>query len=312
MDVFANLPRLQWRGITVPVAERRVSFGQEIVRHKFAYSDDEIVEGLGRLNLRFEYTIPFRQDITKGPYQNLFVEVYPQFLVACRDSSAGELNDPVLGTFQARVEQVNTMSDVNRRDGDDMQVTFVESPDIDSRNPFVLGAMAGFETTIEQGMNFNTQLGRIDEILLFNLGLGQGGPIYDDLASSLDALDQLSGIGAQAQALYVDRAEAAFARYEHQVNKAADVLEKGNELLSSPQNAPLIRNARRLVDALNRAKNQAVFPGQRIVSQVIGQDMTVSSVAQFLGISVNEFVLLNPTATLPLVSAGTTVFYFQR
>lgn len=312
MDVFRNLPRVSWRGIIVPVTERRASFGQEIVKHKFAYRDDEIVEGLGRLNLRFEYTIPFRQDITKGPYENLFLEVYPKFLAACRDSSAGELTDPVLGTFDARCEQLNSISDVNRRDGDDVQVTFVQSPPIDQIAEFVVAPMAGFDATVQQGKDFNSQVDPISQAQLSALGLGQFQGDFDDLTSSIDALDQIAGIGAMAQSVYVDRAEAAIARYEHQVNKVADVLEQANEKLSSPQNAPAIRNARRLVDALNRTRNQAAFPGQRVLTQVIGQDMTVSAAAQFLGISVAEFIILNPLASLPLVLAGTTVSYLEK
>jgi len=312
VDVFRNLPRVSWRGIIVPVTERRASFGQEIVKHKFAYRDDEIVEGLGRLNLRFEYTIPFRQDITKGPYENLFLEVYPKFLAACRDSSAGELTDPVLGTFDARCEQLNSISDVNRRDGDDVQVTFVQSPPIDELAAFTMATMSGFDGTVQQAKDFNTQVGPVPQAQLAALGLGQYSGQFDELTSSLNALDQLAGIGAQVQSVYVDRIAATVDRYTHAVNKVADVLEQANELLASPQNAPAIRNARRLVDALNRTKNQAIFPGRRIDTQVINQDMTVSALAQLLGITVAEFIVLNPTAPLPLVLAGTTVSYFQK
>jgi hypothetical protein len=311
MDVFYNLPRLTWRGITVPVAERRVSFAQEIARHKYAYRDDEIIESLGRQNLRFEYTIPFRQDITKGPYQNLFIEVYPEFLRACRESTEGDLNDPVLGPFTARVEQVNTMSDVNRRDGDDVQVTFIESPSLEAMAQFVVAPMAGFDTTAQQGKTLNDQIAPIADTVLDQYNLGKFQSDFDALTSSVDALDKIAGIGAQIAA-YADQVDAVVSRYEHKVNKIADVLDKIDEVRSSPLNAPAIRSVRRLVDAINRTKNQLAFPGRRILTQTLGQDMPPAAVAQFPGLTMAEFILLNPSAILPLVPAGTVVSYYQK
>lgn len=300
-DVFKDLPRLLWRGIEVPIANRRVSFEQEHARHKFAYRDYETIESLGRKNWQFEYTIPFRQDINKGPYKDLYDVTFREFLEACADRNEGDLQDPILGVYTARCVSVNIATDVNRRDGEDVEVVFVNSrppegevalQDVVLRDP----AQQAYELQQQLG---ETALGPID--------LPQA---VADLNFGIDALDQISGFGAQALAA-VNRVDSAFSYFEHKVNKIIDQLETVDEALSAPFNAPVIRGALRLNDSVNRLRLKVLFPGRAIATQVIGQDMTASALAQYLGMSVYEFVLLNPSIVLPLVPAGTMVSYFK-
>lgn len=315
MDVFRDLPRLSWRGIEVPVLSRNVSFDQTIVRHQYAYRDDELLESVGRKNWRFEYAIPFRQDITKGPYKDLFILTYPDFLRACRDRSDGELIDPVLGTFTVRCEKVSTSSDPNRRDGDDVQVSFVHSPEAEAVDQF--GApLAGLETATQQGWNLNTQLSSIQDFELKEYGLGVYDGVTEDFFGSLNFLDQIAGLGAQATA-YANRIDAAIAKYEHQINKVSDALQAVDEQLLSPGNAPAIRNARRLADSVGRLADTLVDDrygnrGRTKATTVLLDDMTASAAAAFLGMNPEEFVTLNPKAPLPLIPAGTVVYYFLK
>ena len=308
MDVFRDLPRLTWRGIEVPVAARTVSFDQEIVRHKYAYRDDELVESLGRRNWRFEYTVPFRQDITKGPYVNLFIETYPKFLRACRDRAEGELVDPVLGTFVVRCEQVSTTSDVNRRDGDDVQVVFVHSPAVEDVDQ--LGApLAGLDLAVQEGKTLNTQIAPITDAQLKELRLGQYIGVTTEVGLGLNALDQLAGFGAQLTA-YVDRVEATIANYENKLNKLVDTMDKLDDIVTSPQNAPIIRTTKRLIDSLARL-NPLSSSGKRLVSFNVLQDVTAGALAADLGMSVQDLINTNPGLPLPLIPAGTQVVYFR-
>jgi len=307
MDVFRDLPRLSWRGIEVPVAARNVSFSQDVVRHKYAYSDGELVESLGRRNWRFQYTVPFRQDITKGPYRNLFIETYPAFLRACRDRTAGEMVDPVLGTFMVRCEQVETTSDVNKRDGDDVQVVFVHSPDLGDIDQF--GApLAGLDTAVQEGKTLNSQVAKITNAELERLRLGQFDGVTEELVGGLDALDQIAGLGAQLTA-YVDRVEATIAKYEHKVNKIADVLAQIDKKLLNPVNAPIIRTALRQIDTLNRFNPLADF--RLIATTTVAQDITATALAAQLGLTVQELITLNANLPLPLIPAGTTVRFYK-
>ena len=128
-DVFKNLPRFSWRGIELPLIKRSAGFNHNKVTHKFDQRSGELVEVVGTSNLGFSYTVPFRQDIAKGPYRNLFTETLPLFFEAMRNKEPGELVDPVLGPWRCTPDDFHDESEVNRRDGDDVSVNFTHSPD---------------------------------------------------------------------------------------------------------------------------------------------------------------------------------------
>jgi hypothetical protein len=279
-DIFKDLPRLKWRGIEMPVAERRVGFEQELARHKFAYRDDELIESLGRHNWRFEYTIPFREDIDKGPYRNLYVSTFSTFLQACRDRSEGQLEDPILGQYTARVESLNIQTDINRRDGEDVQVVFVHSPALDE-----------VEAT---GATVSGLPGR---------------QIVDELG--VDIFDQIGRIGTQIS-VYADRIDATLAAYEYKIDKVIDKFTALDKALNNPQNMPLIRSALRAKDAVERARYRSATQGKTIVTQVTDHDSSVTALANYLGMSIKDLLLLNPKLPTPLVPSGSTVFYYQR
>lgn len=281
-DIFKDLPRLKWRGIEVPVAERRVGFEQELARHKYAYRDNELVESLGCHNWRFEYTIPFREDIQKGPYRNLYVETFSTFLQACRDRSEGVLDDPVLGLYKARVESLSIQTDINRRDGEDVQVVFVHSPALD-----------------EAGDLFETTASRLP-----------GRQIVEELG--VDIFDQIGQIGTQIS-VYANRIDAMLAAYEFKIDKVIDKFVALNEAANNPQNMPLIRSALRAKDAVERARySRNVTQGKAIVAQIIDRDFTVTSLASYLRMNIMDLLLLNPQLPTPLVPSGSAVFYYQQ
>lgn len=306
-DVFKELPRLAWRGIKVPVLERSVSFEQEYARHKYAYRDDEYLEALGRKNWRFEYTIPFREDITRGPYKHLYVETFAKFIQACRDNSVGDLVDPVLGVYYARCESVSIRTDINRRDGEDVQVVFVDSPPLDEADDayFFSSSQAG---AAKQARDLTTALS------LETFALDANPKELADLArlkNGVDILDQIAGIGAMALS-YVDRVDAAFANYEAKIDKIIGVLEDINERRLSPETMPLIRSVIRVKDAVQRTQFKSSTKGKIILSDNTTSDSTATILANFYKMTLDDFLLINSKVHTPLVPAGTTVFYFQR
>lgn len=315
-DVFKDLPRLKWRGIEVPIAQRSVSFEQEHAIHKYAYRDDELIEALGRKNWRFRYTIPFREDIRKGPYKNLYVATFSTFLQACRDRSEGSLEDPILGEYQARCVDVSIDTDVNRRDGEDVQVSFVHSPAPDERE--ATGAVAlGLAGAVQDGKSFNDQISKVA------VQITGAGPVtalppvvqkqveeINGFVNPLQALDQIASLGAQVAA-YADRIDATIAQFEHKINKVSDILEDIDQKLLTPQNAPILRSGRRLLDSVAKLGKSIPIPGATIVPYTVLQDTTVGPLVQLLGMNIEQYILLNPTNTGPLIPAGTIVYYVR-
>lgn len=299
-DVFKELPRLAWRGIKVPVLERSVSFEQEYARHKYAYRDNEYLEALGRKNWRFEYTIPFREDITKGPYKHLYVETFAKFIQACRDNSVGDLVDPVLGVYYARCESVSIRTDINRRDGEDVQVVFVDSPPLDEADDayFFSSSQAGAVQQARYLISVLPPFANAEELAELSA-----------IPDGLDILDQIAGIGAMALS-YVDRVDAALARYEAKIDKIIDVFDDINKRISSPETMPLIRSLIRAKDAVQKLKSKSLMQSAPIFSDVTVADMPVAVLAYKYKMTLADFLRINPKLPMPLVPSGTNVKYF--
>lgn len=306
-DVFKDLPRLHWRGIEVPVAERKVSFEQELATHKYAYRDDELLESLGRKNWRFDYTIPFREDIRKGPYRNLYVATFSTFLDACRDRSAGSLQDPILGEYTARCVSVTIQTDVNKRDGEDLQVSFIHSPDLEEIEE--LTEVSGLPGAVQTGLRIGDSLPRAirspDPVFQYKLTSA-----IEKYNAKLDALDQILSIGSQVSS-YTDRLNSSILQFESRINTLTDVIGDLDQKLFSPENAFVYRSLRRLSDSVARLKQQ-VTPGRRVLTTVLLEEMSLASAAAFLSNSMSEMIELNPGINTLSIPANTVVSYYEQ
>lgn len=302
-DVFRDLPRLTWRGgIELPLLRRRAHFDHEQIRHKLSFRDLEFVDGLGLHNWVFEYTIPFRQGINVGPYRDLFVVGLPQFLKDCRDRTPGELLDPVLGTFHARCVSLRDESDPGRRDGDDVDVIFVQAPEPGEIDQ--LGApLAGLELTRAEGARLDGLIAAIppEELAALNLD-------PNSLVIGPDFLDQIAGFGQQIAA-QGDRLTAYAAKYENKLANIERAMDAINKHTASPSKAPIIRSLRRVQDQVNRIAAKGAFPGQSLASYIVQADTTPGPLAAKLKMAVPALLLANPALPLPLIPAGTIVQY---
>lgn len=300
-DILKQLARMSWRGIEVPVTSRGMRFSQQLAQHKFSFRDGEIVEPLGAENLVFDYSIPFREDIAKGPYQNLFTVQLVRFLDACRNRQPGPLVDPVLGEFRATCLNVEDTTDVNRRDGTDVRVQFIHAPELDVRDE-LLADTAGLPSAAAQAKALDAEIAKIPLADLLALGL------LDTPDSGVDLLSAIDGIGRQI--------ESAGNRISAKIDQVAFKLEKIEstvDRLSNPTNWPAKRTARRLRDMVLRLKTKSQNLTKTILKHTLTAPSTLSAVAAFLGISVQVLMATNPglSATRPL-PAGTVVKYPAR
>lgn len=291
-DILGDLPRFSWRGIEVPLTGRSARFAHDRGRHKYVFRDDEILEALGHKNWVLEYRIPFRQGIAKGPYRDLFVEVFPRFIDACRDRSRGELYDPVLGEFDAEVLEWDETLDVLKRDGTDVVVRFEHSPDPEAEES--PGADLSNLASAEN------EAGRLDDAMGEVARSAQQEPpppAVDPLARIGGFLRQIDRRGNQIRAQiggFVDRVEA--------IEDAATDLE-------DPKIQPVIRSARRLRAAGGRLRERLANPVGALRSTTTRTATTLASLAISLGVTPDELLKRNPRLAAPLVPPGTEVFY---
>lgn len=293
-DALSKLPRFSFRGIEVPITgTRTASFAHEHARHSLTYRDGEIVEATGAKNWTFSYTFPMRQDIAKGPYKNLYSVVLPQLIAAVRDRSAGELVDPELGLFMARPTQLTSELDVTKRDGTDLRVEFVHSPELEAVDLEVVGFLDAGSLSTEGGL-LDEQIELVD---------WEQEPSPEPTADIFSAID---GIGRQIE-FAGNKLDAKL----HDVAFRLEKIESTVDRLENPKVWPLKRSSRRLREAVVRLKNRGDDPVKRIITVTQRYAKGLSEVAAENGMGVAELLKLNPSlaklGTVP-INAAVRVF----
>jgi hypothetical protein len=292
-DVLKNLPKFRWRGITVPLLSCKGSFEQDDVIHKFEFRDRELLESQGVKNWRFTYTIPFREEITKAPYSKLFSSVLPDFILACRDRTPGPLYDPILGSFRAKVANFSLDTDVNKRDGSDVTVDFIEAPEIGEIDDFV--AVHDVTDKVD-ARSIDDAVTKVDWKQV------------EPPPPTVDALDALDGFLRQVQS-YGNRLNASLESYTFKLSKVEDSL----NALGDPTQWQLRASVRRArYDALVQALTQEPGGSKSRIGKKITNGGPVSSVAQSVKMNTQAFLALNQELSrMPLVPQGTEIRYIR-
>ncbi len=240
-DLLKLLPPLEWRGAQYPVIARNVSFRHEGVDHTIQYRDFEFVEQVGAHELRFRYTIPTREDIAKGPYKQLFVQGLPRLFRDIQNREAGDLLDPELGFFRCVPVSFDETTDIQKRDGSDVQVEFRYSPLLTDEDPAIQtnleGAISGLET----------DAGALDQEVAKADWKQEPSP-----EPTVDLLQGVNGIIAGGLA-NIDKATA---KVDDFISKC-EAIEASCDRANNPQNWPMRATARRLRELAMRQSPRA-------------------------------------------------------
>lgn len=295
-DILRQLQRASWRQIEFPVMSTRdYGFQQEQAEKRFLFVPVQFVESIGRKNPTYKYIIPFREDIAKGPWKNLYTQVYPDFLDACLDSSRGVLVDPAHGALPAKCVSLREMMSVDKRDGVDVEVEFIHSP----AEGDVLEDPGATIRTLEGATASAGALDRTIAKVQFN---DQPPP-----SPTISPLDAASAVLGQVQ-VAGSKVAAAFADAAFRVEKASAMI----DALKDPTNQPAIQQAARLRDALIGFEERTDPTGLRPLNKLTTtSDLTVSALCRKLGMKLDDLVRLNPwLARSPFVPSGTSVRVF--
>jgi hypothetical protein len=292
-DVFQYLPRFSWRGHEYPVLERNVAFQHENVQHKLAYRNGDLIEQTGARNNTFRYTLALREDIAKGPYRALFTQGLTQLLNDCKNRTPGPLVDPVHGEFTCVPALYDETTDNNKRDGADVRVEFVHSPELDEVDQRLEPTITGI---VGDAGALNSEIALVS---------------WNQVPSpepSTDILSAITGVAAQITA-QADRFSASLDDLAFRMEK----LDKAVDQLENPQVWPLKRSARRVQDAAIQAQKRISDPGKTIVRVTQNYASTVTAVAAGVGMTVVELLKLNgQLARSPLVPTGTVLYIVKK
>lgn len=293
-DVLRLLPPFEWRGQIYPVTERDFDFRQENAPSSIQYRDGQFFESTGAQSPTFRYTIPMRQDIAIGTYKNLFTEALPILFAAMRDRTVGLLIDPIRGPFKCRPQVYGESLNLQMRDGIDVRVEMVHSPDLVDEDEFHRPVSA-------QGLA--SDAGVLDEEIQQVDWKQEASP-----EPSADALDAINGVGAQLDA-NVGKFNAGLNAYAFKMEK----IETTAKRLENPDGWQIARSARRNRAAALALTKRASDPQKRVVPVLTKYSKTISGVAAEEGMTIQELLRLNPgLATLGTVPPGTVVFTLKR
>lgn len=299
LDVFNKLPEFSWRGKKYPISESEYSFRHEDAEHKLSFGDVTIIDPLGPRNPTFRYTVLLRQGISRGDYEpNLFLQL-GTFEADCYDRTPGPLVDPVFGQWTCKPTDFSVKSDARSRDGVDVQVSFIWAPSFDED---VRG------TAVTSLSDLRSEAGALDaevEVISRKYDIPPPGP-------TINALDAPSAILGQIDR-QAEKTRAQLGDFANRIEKTERYLRKVIKLARDPDAFGAHRTARRIRASAERSKRDINDLTANIITDTVGQAKNLITVATEAGMTVKEFLSLNPTlAAKPIVPAGTTVNVYQR
>lgn len=295
-DQFAQLPHLTWRDdIILPIIERDHEFAHEGADHAVIYRDGVAVEQTGAGARVFTYTIPLREGLTKGPYGGLFsVTLMKLWQSFHGDKSPGTLADPIYGPITCVPQRWVERTDVNKRDGVDVQISFKEDVPVD-------GTSEAAPPSLD---SLTTDAARLDEeVTVFPWPIQQPPP-----AATGNPLAIAAGIIQQGN-YAVQRSKASVQEYAMRCGEIEDAAAEA-ETNGAPGAGVLKRDARR---GRLQATRVASAPPRDVVSELV--QITISTpkdlftAAKDLGCTVEELVLWNPfLARSPEIAPGVRLY----
>jgi len=295
-DVLRTLTRAGWREIEFPITGRDYAFTQQQAKHRYLFRDNELIESLGAESPAYRYTIPFREDIIRGPYRHLFTETYPTFLAACLDRTEGVLEDPLHGAVQVKCTSLRELLDVGKKDGIDVEVEFVIAPNADDLLNDLGAHIATLEGAKDQAISFNDASSKIEWHQEEPPEVG------------LDVFSAVASVGDRLQA-GANKVTASLADVAFRMEKATASIDR----IKDPKLAPFRQQARNLQLAVLDLHDELTKPPNVLGVLETASDIGVIALAGSLQMVQKDFLALNQTLQgRLLVPKGTRVRYIKR
>lgn len=301
MNILQQLPDPSWRGITFPMTGiRDYGFAQQQAQHRYIFRDQQLIESLGRDNPTLRFQIPFRENLRAGGWVNLFTSVYPKFLEACLDRTAGDLLDPVHGVIRAKCVALQESLDVSKKDGVDVVAEFVFAPEDDSAKP------SDFSNTVKslEGLRASAVLfgQAASEISAENKKLIQSLNRPSEMAE-VSLLNAVRGAATSVQQVK-NKTRAALGQVSFQMEQTRKEIEQARD----PEIELLRRDSTRFVVASKELRRTATDPNRPFEVVRATQEIGRMAFATSKQITVEELIEFNQDlADLLVIPAGHVV-----
>lgn len=304
IDVLAQLIGPSWRGVPFPLTRLRNSGSQDHVEHKMPDRDGYHVEAMGRNNLVFAATIPFRNGVMAGVSDQwngriLYPDVFRAFLGACADHSSGDLIHPELGRITVKCRSFEWEYVPDKRDGVDFEVTWIESLDDGADLNAIIAAESPIAAAIAVAQNLDDSL---TELTPPPPELANDTQSFSDMMRSIRAIPDtaalLSKQGGGLLHRVASKLDSLFAALDRLNDTRLWPIQQGAEHLQSS-----VHDMTRLLGTSNTVIRQ-------ITTTIV---TTLPQLANRLRNKIDDMMRLNPLLLEePAIPAGSIVRYYVR
>lgn len=299
INVARSLLIPAFRGIEFIPSTWDFSFDQGHATHLYPDRDAGFIEGTGRNPSKHQFTALFRNGIA-GEKDVLFPTRWQKFIAACADRTTGVLNHPTLGNLKVKCVSCSTKWDPNRRDGVDVEVSFIETSDEEESNE-IFNKASPMAAALASAADLDAACADVSPV-----------PEYPDSLSpsALETMKALSG-SVDMFKRGIGNIGAAIDSTIGGLEQFAGTLSSVGELGSDPNVAKALRSLSRCSDALLNLSLTVTSKGKPITQAVTQNDAAADTVASFFGMGLDDFLRLNPrAASKPRIARNTTVFIF--
>lgn len=299
LDVLSTTSLARWRDVDFVCGNVSWTIEQQHAVHTYPDRDAGYVESTGRNPAVFTFTAIFRRGVVgPGGGRAAFPEDFRRFQAACADRTAGQLVHPLLGTLKVKCQRASVQIDPSRRDGADVEVSFIEATDREDELAALLGQQSTIGSAYDAARSFDGAYGALQP---------EPPPLEDSLKPSLlDSLKQVTGALAQAR-LSVGN---AIAKIDGMASAVSDLTDQV-VALDNPKNYPAIAALEKLYGALARMSQEAQRRARPVRPVTLGRAMSLAECSATYGTPVTDLCRLNPLlASRTVLPAGSTVFVF--
>lgn len=299
LDVARKLLKPTWREIEFVPTTWDFSFDQAHATHLYPDRDAGYVEATGRNPAKYQFTALFR--IGLSGEKDIFPARWQQFVAACADRSTGVLTHPLLGSVKVKCVSCSTKFDPNRRDGVDVDVSFVETSDAEDELSDLLSQASPITVAVSSARDLDADVADVSPAPTYPESLSPSA--FETMKALSGSVDQFKrGIGNIGAA--IDTTLGGLQEF-------AETLSTTGELGSDPNVAKALRSLSRCSDALLNLSLTVTTKGKPVTQATVQSDSAADAVAAFFGMKLDDFLRLNPrAASKPRIARNSVVFVF--
>lgn len=299
LDVLSTTPLASWRGVPFVCGPVSISFDQQHAVHTYPDRDAGYVESTGRNNVTYSFTAIFRRGVIgEGGGRSAFPDQWRAFTAACADRTAGTLSHPLLGDIKAKVQRYNATADPTRRDGADVEVTFIEAPDREDEFSALLANPSLIGSAYDGARSFDSAYADLQP---------EPPALPESMKPSLlDSIKQISGLISQTR-LGVGNLVSKINGLAFAVSDLADTIAASDD----PKNYAAIAALEKVFASLIKLGQEVQKRSRPFRPVILPRPMSLPEAAAQYSTPVADMCRLNPLAAgLDVLPSGYQVFVY--